>query len=205
MKVDDAHTPKTETTKTSDGKRPSSTSGSFSEVLGRKLGGTERKKASQDQLFPLSNENSLVLPTIIPADQTQSGIVSQPAAETRSEAINIQGLVQEILVVAQPNGQHSVELQFNSKSLDGLHVKISQEQDQIAIRFSTASASVSELISRNLDQLSDALHRKGLELAPIQVELTPAPTNSVANNTGSRDGRRGQQNEEQRQQQQRKR
>ncbi len=204
MKVDDAHIPKAETTKTSEGRQPSSTSSSFSEVLGRKLGDAERKKAQQDQQLPLSDETSLALPTILPVDLTQPRVVSQPSAETRSEAANIQALVQEILVVAQPNGKQSVELQFNSKTLDGLRVKITQDQDQIAIRFSAASASVSELISRNVDQLSDALHRKGLQLAPIQVELTPTPTNSAASNTESRDGRRGGQNEERRQQQKRK-
>ncbi len=206
MKVDDTRAPTSEPTKTSDGKRPGSTSSLFSEVLGRKSEDTERKRIQQESPFAVPDEaSSLVSPAIVPTDQIQPGIVSQSSAPTRSEAADIQALVQEILVVSKPDGQQSVEIQFNSKSLDGLNVKISQEQNQIAIRFSTASASVSELLSRNLDQLSDGLQRKGVQLAPIQVELTSGSTSSVPSNTTSRDGRRGQQREDRQQQQRQKR
>jgi flagellar hook-length control protein FliK len=205
MKVDDARMPTTGAANTSSAKRPSSTSNSFSEVLGRKLEDPEKRKSPQGEQFSVPDEAAFALPAVIPAEPVQAGIVSPPSVDTGTEAANIQALVQEILVVTQPNGQRSVELQFNSKSLDGLQVKISQEQDQIAIRFSASSSSVSDLISRNLDQLSDALHRKGLQVAPIQVEVVPTPANVESTNTGSKDGRRQEQNEQQRRQQRQKR
>jgi flagellar hook-length control protein FliK len=113
-------------------------------------------------------------------------------------------LVQEILVVAEPNGANRVEIQFNSTTLEGLRVQISQDQDQIAIRFSAASALTSNLLSRNLDQLSAALHSKGLQVSPIQVELAPPRIEAAPGSSGSRDGRH-EQSEERRQQRQQQR
>ncbi len=207
MKVDDTVPPAAQTAKTSEGGRPSSAS--FSGVLARKLEDSG-SKTEQDGRFAQPDEALLALPMTMPADQIQPEMVFQPSSEMRSDTTKIQALIQEILVVAQPNGRQAVEIQFDSKTLDGLNVQISQQQGQVAIRFSAASAPVSELISRNLDQLSDALQRKGLNLAPIQVELTSMPNNSGTNNpgssnTGARDGRRGEQNQDRRQQQQRKR
>lgn len=205
MKVDDARIPIAGTGKIPPGKRARSASGSFSEILEGKLENAGARKGQKGEPFPQPDDAAFALAAVMPAEQNQAGMVSEPPVETRSEAASIQGLAHEILVVAQPNGQRGIELQFNSKTLDGLHVKISQEQDQISIRFSTASASVSDLIARNLDQLSDALQHKGLQLAPIQVEVTPTQPNSESTSTGPRDGRNGQQNERQRQQQHQKR
>lgn len=205
MKVDDARMPAAETAKTLSPKRPNSASGSFSEILERKLENAGERKSKEGEPFYLPDDAALPLAAVIPVDQNQVGVASEPSVQMRSEPATIQALAHEILVVAQPNGQRSVELQFNSKTLNGLCVKISQQQDQISIRFSTTSASVSDLISRNLGQLSDVLQHKGLQLAPIQVDVTPTPTNSESTNSGSRDGRSGQQNERRRQQQQQKR
>lgn len=205
MKVDDARNPIAGTGKTLPAKRPNSASGSFYEILERKLENPEPRKGQEGERFTPPDDAALVSPGLIPADQNQVGMASEPPVQMRSEPASIQALAHEILVVAQPNGQRSIEVQFNSKTLDGLHVKISQQQDQISIRFSTTSASVSDLISRNLDQLSDALQHKGLQLAPIQVEVTPAQTNSESTSRGSTNGRSGQQNERQQQQRQQKR
>jgi flagellar hook-length control protein FliK len=200
MKVDDARIPTEASGKTLPGKRPNS--GSFYKILERARENDRARKGQEREPLSLSDDapSAFALPTLMPPDQNQAAMVSQASEEISNEAIGIQALVDEILVVAQPNGQHDVELQFNSKTLDGLNVKITQGQDQISIRFSTTSASVSDLISRNLDQLSDALEHKGLQLAPIQVEFHPTQTNFESTGTGARDRRSGQQNERQRQQ-----
>jgi len=111
------------------------------------------------------------------------------AASTLNEPEVIRNLVREILVVTEPRGRQTVDVQFNSTTLDGLRVRISREEDKIAIRFLTASAAVSDLLSRNADQLSEALQAKGLHVVPIQVELSAGPV-SIETGLPARDGQR---------------
>ena len=113
-----------------------------------------------------------------------------PVAEVRT----LDGLVHEILVEAGPGVNPKVEVQFESKTLDGLNVRIVRKGDEISIRFLTGSDSVAQLLSRNTEQLSQTLMSKGLHVAPIQVERTPTPPASEAGSS-PKDGRRGQGNE----------
>ena len=123
---------------------------------------------------------------------------SGPQAATHAgppETALIQNLVSEILVSATPEGGKSVEVQFNSKTLAGLKVQITGTGDHLSIRFSTSSQSVSQLLSRNIGQLSQALEAKGLQIAPIQIEMAPppaAPASSPQSGNSGRDNRRGQ-------------
>jgi flagellar hook-length control protein FliK len=198
MKVDDARTPSGESSQTSETKAPSSSS--FSEVLEQKTEAEQKKKKNERWARLPSDEAFFGLPAMPSPGQIQPGMISQPPAAGRSEVADIQALVQEIVVMSKPAGQHSIEIQFNSKTLDGLHVQISGEQNQIAIRLSAASPSVSKLLSRNLDQLSEALQGKGLQVASIQVEIAPAMLNSGRSSVSRRS--EGQKQHEQGQQRQ---
>lgn len=204
MKVDDAKAAQPDPTQSPDTKKPGSKP--FSKVLEDKAAaGVPTKKGLPFGTKPGPfDPNAMLLPaSVMPAPQFTPDTIFQPVAATpAADASAIQGLVQEILVATKPDGQNSVEIQFNSKTLDSLHVQISKDQDQIAIRFSAANESVSNLLSRNISQLSDALREKGLQVAPIQVELRPAPISSSPSDTPQRDGRRGGQSDQRRDQQQ---
>ena len=137
-----------------------------------------------------------------PADLAAPAPAQGTASPAQIESPGLQGLVNEILVVTQPGGQQGVEVQFNSTTLNGLRVSIAHNNDQTTIKFSTTSSSVSQLLNRNLDQLSQALQAKGLHVAPIQVELN-APNRPPESGSTPRDSRGGGgQNKEQQQQQQ---
>jgi flagellar hook-length control protein FliK len=115
-----------------------------------------------------------------------------PASEIRT----LDGLVREILVEAGPGVDPKVEVQFHSKTLEGLNVRISRKGDEISIRFLTGSDSVAQLLSRNTEQLSQSLLAKGLHVAPIQVERSAASLSPEAGRSPG-DGRRGQGSERQ--------
>lgn len=193
MKVDDPAASPPEPAKAPERKRADANS--FSKLLGQKAEvAQKKKKADEGVQFPSSDrESSASIPAsafVLPA-QHQPAIVSQAPVVMHGEAEDIEGLIQEILLVCKPDGHPSIEIQFSSKTLEGLRVHISQEQDEVAIRFSAASALLSELISSNLDQLSDNLHSRGLQVAPIEVELAPAPIDSGPSRAAPRHGRRG--------------
>jgi flagellar hook-length control protein FliK len=203
MKVEEAGVPPSEASQPVAAKRSNPTA--FSQLLEQKAEAGQKKKRIQPGVeLLLLDGSALMLPAALAGGQMQPGMVSQLPAETRVEGADIKALVQEILVVSKPNEPRSVEIQFNSKTLDGLQVQIKQDRDQIAIRFSTASESISDLLSRNLNQLTEALHSKGLQVGPIQVERAPTPIDAAPGSGSAtpRDGRRGQSEERQQRQQQ---
>jgi flagellar hook-length control protein FliK len=157
--------------------------------------GTAHKKAADkrgnNRLSQSANDVSHGAPVLsLPINVAPPLVQDTKAASTLNEPEVIRNLVREILVVTEPRGRQTVDVQFNSTTLDGLRVRISREDDKIAIRFLTASASVSDLLSRNAAQLSEALQAKGLHVVPIQVELRAAPVSMEAG-PPARDGERG--------------
>ena len=118
------------------------------------------------------------------------------------EVRDLDGLVQEILVVAGPGRAPLVEVQFHSSTLEGLNVQVSKTGDEISIRFLTSSASVAQLLSQKSDQLSQGLEAKGLQVATIQVELTQASPRFTDSRPSSSDSRRGRGDQRQQRQKQ---
>ncbi|MBV9508137.1 MAG: flagellar hook-length control protein FliK, partial [Acidobacteriia bacterium] len=133
-------------------------------------------------------------PVAMPFDPAASVVpqTSTPGAAP-AEAGLVRNLVQEIVATPAPDGAARVDVQFNSKTLEGLRVQVTRSEDTISVKFSTSSQSVSQLLSRNLGQLSQALESKGLHVAPIQVEMIPPPVTHGDGQTDSspQDGRRG--------------
>ena len=81
----------------------------------------------------------------------------------------LDGLVQEISVAAQDKSTQ-VDIQLNSQTLQGLHIRIASDQGgSIAIQFTTASAAVSEFLSGNIQQLSNALAERDIKVSEIRV------------------------------------
>jgi hypothetical protein len=125
---------------------------------------------------------TLPFPDLGPATVAKAGFTP--------EVRQLDGLVQEILVVAGPGVAPQVEVQFQSTTLEGLNVQIVRKGDEVSIRFLTGSDAVAKLLTRNVDQLSQSLHAKGVPVGPIQVELAPAPARSADAQHDPRGGRR---------------
>jgi hypothetical protein len=107
------------------------------------------------------------------------------------KVLDLNGLVQEIMVVAKPGTDPSVEVTFHSSTLEGLNVRVAKKGDDISIRFLTTSNSVAQLLSRSTDQLTQGLASRGLRVAPIQIEVAPAAPGITDSRPASRDGNRG--------------
>jgi len=99
-------------------------------------------------------------------------------------------LVQEISVVAPPDGASSVEIQFDSRTLDGLHVRVQKAGEGVEVRFSTSSESVSRLLSDNIGKLAEALVERGYVAPNVSVQRAQGPPAFSTNESG-RSGRDG--------------
>ncbi len=69
----------------------------------------------------------------------------------------------------QADGMRSVEIQFNSQTLEGLRVSVKSEQGSIAVNFQTPVARVAGLLQKNLGALRSALHTKGIRISQLAI------------------------------------
>jgi len=184
------------------GESPGSGAKTFDKVLARKSEEHKAKKRG-DEPGGQSIEDEGKLSAAMSAASflairdTASPAITKAAAAP--EIRDLDGLVQEIVVVAGPGKDPKVEVRFPSKTLDGLNVQITKNGDDLSIRFLARSSSVAQLLSQNSNQLSQALEAKGIQVAPIQVEVASSPSSSTE--SACKDGRRGRGDDRQQRQQ----
>jgi flagellar hook-length control protein FliK len=93
------------------------------------------------------------------------------AAAPISEAL-VASLVREITVQIPPSGAKSVDIQFGSRTLQGLHVRIQNAGGGLNVQFSTSSEAISRLLTSNTHALTDALQQRGYVSPVITVQRT---------------------------------
>ncbi len=123
-----------------------------------------RRKDSMPQ-FDLPGENQ---------SSTMPGPTSRPESISGAPvSTEIEPLATEIvghISSHEANGARSVEIQFNSQTLEGLRVSVrSTEQGQVAINFSTPVPRVAGLLQKNLGSLRSALENKGIRVTKLVV------------------------------------
>jgi flagellar hook-length control protein FliK len=178
--------------------KPGQTSKSFSKLLGEK---SEKKKRPGETLDP-SDEAALgsgLIAGAVPQQQFPAEIKESRSARPGLDSALVRDLVQEIVLVTQPTGAQAVDVQFNSRTLQNLKVRISKDGEQISIRFSSPNDTVSQLLSRNVEQLSSALAARGV---PAVIDIHTGTPASMSDDTR---GAPGEQRRDQRQGQQQKR
>lgn len=65
---------------------------------------------------------------------------------------------------------HTVEIQFNAKTLDGLRVHLQSQQGAISVNLQTDVPYVARLLTNNLSSLRGVLERKGATVANLIVD-----------------------------------
>jgi len=145
----------------------------FSEVL-------EEKRETPPFIAPLP---FLPMPDAVAVDGGYS--IAAPELEPL-----LTSLVQEIVVEAPPGEHTSVDIQFDSRTLDGLHVRIQKTGDSVDVRFSTSSESVSRLLTAHSERLAEALAQRGYVAPSVSVQPPQGSTAFFAGESGSskRDG-----------------
>jgi flagellar hook-length control protein FliK len=81
----------------------------------------------------------------------------------------LQQLVREISVVVNSADRQQVHIELNSNVLKGLHIRIDRQDGAVAIQFQSTSDQVSNLLTRNIDALSQGLADRGVNVSDIRV------------------------------------
>ena len=138
------------------------------------------------------------LPTLAPpAPFYDIGSVETGYGVPQSDAL-LAPLLQEITVQAPPGSNASVDIQFDSRTLQGLHVRVQKAGEGVQIQFSTSSETISRLLTANAQSLSDALLQRGYVSPTVSIQQPSAPATFFASEfrQGGRDsGNRGRQDQ----------
>jgi flagellar hook-length control protein FliK len=81
-------------------------------------------------------------------------------------------IVQEIHSFQSADGSRHVDIQFDSKTLQGLHVHIEQRNNALAVQFSTRSDAVAALLTHHSRELGEALGSRGIKVSEVAVSRT---------------------------------
>jgi flagellar hook-length control protein FliK len=141
----------------------------------------------------VSKDAALPVPAFGPPFQLEDSKPVDAGRElARPDAI-LSSLAHEITVEAPPGGSSSVDIQFDSRTLQGLHVRVQKTGDTVEVRFSTSSEAVSRLLTSNADSLAQALVQRGYVAPSISVQTAPGPTafSTGESRRSDRDGDRG--------------
>jgi flagellar hook-length control protein FliK len=146
---------------------------SFSKVLAKKREGkqddTESKPGKQKDTDP-----GMIPPGLLAGPQALLEQSMQPTAVQSKSPVQVppelQGLVREISSLVNVKGNQQVNIELNSNVLKGLHIQIERQKDgAIAIKFQSSSEAVTQLLSKNMDALSQGLIDRGVNVADINV------------------------------------
>jgi flagellar hook-length control protein FliK len=123
-----------------------------------------RRKESMPQ-FDLPGENQS---SAMPASARQPESIC--GAPILADMERLAAEIVDHITSHQANGAGSVEIQFNSQTLEGLRVNVrSTEQGQVAINFQTPVARVAGLVQKNLADLRSALESKGIRVTQLVI------------------------------------
>ena len=114
-----------------------------------------------------------------PGKTGQAGASAPPQIEKLTTEMRHQ-----IDIFKQGGKAEAVNITFDSKALEGLQVQIRQQEGELAIRFVTQSAKVSDLLSHHTGDLREALTSKGVKIRNITIS---AHATSVTHRNGHAD------------------
>jgi hypothetical protein len=90
-------------------------------------------------------------------------------AQDAAAVQQLDALVQEIAVTVQERST-AIDIQMNSRTMEGLQIRLTAApQGSVAIQFTTASPQVHELLTANIDSLSDALARRDVKVSELRI------------------------------------
>jgi len=166
------------------------------ERIRRALAGQSKylnEEREAEKLTPITPPRSGVSNDGMPVVRNESTLGAQSAPSVSAARLNVEHLaaeiVQHIHAATTADGRRSVEIQFNSKTLDGLQVRVEDSKGSITVSFAARTENVAALLENQAPQLKRALEARGMTVANVSV------TGSKARNFSGRPARgRGERN-----------
>ncbi|HEX4167442.1 MAG TPA: flagellar hook-length control protein FliK [Bryobacteraceae bacterium] len=169
----------------------------FLKVL-KKDDGKERQEAKDKSKDPASLDTQYMPLTLTSTEFTPVPL-PQPSAVTHESGStkdipndqHVERLADELgrqIELLKSDGRtNGINITFSSRTLDGLHVQVRQQDGGLAIRFVTQSEGVSKLLTQHTDQLRDALASKGVKVRNVSISNSShrLPVEKAGSNAGT--------------------
>jgi flagellar hook-length control protein FliK len=119
-----------------------------------------------------------------------SPVAPHAGAITNTQIQNIsREIVSEIRSAMNKDGSRTVDIQFDSRTLEGLKVHITEQEGNLSIQFATNSEQVAALLTDHKADLTNALAADGFTVSNISTSVQSKRGGSTA--TRERGGQRG--------------
>lgn len=148
--------------------------------VGDREDGDDGRQKSRSSTFDLLSGNPAgtdAAASSLPQSSTAAdpGRITQPATIASSQIEKLTAEIGHQIDIFKQGGRlESVNITFDSKTLEGLQVQIRQQDGAMAIHFVTQSDNVSNLLSGHTGELREALTSKGIRIRNIAVSSTHA-------------------------------
>lgn len=161
---------------------PGKKTGAFDRLLHAKESNTDKGQNSQvapptdpQALSPnLANDDVIDILQATPEVGKASPIASSTTSVASTQIQNLaREIVSEIRSVANKDGSRTVDIQFDSKTLQGLQVHITERQGNLSIQFATQSENVAALLADHKNDLANALAADGFTVKNISTSVQP--------------------------------
>lgn len=183
MKINDAQPPDDDSTVNTDNldsddvDSSSSSSGddqpsAFSQMLAKKREADREGMQSQRSKSLQSDSNiGTGASSFQVADQSRNAPASVAAMDSKHSVSlppDLQQLVREISVATTKAGNQQVHIEMNSTVMKGLQIRIERHEGTLNVQFQSQSEQVTNLLSKNLDALSQGLMNLGERAVEIR-------------------------------------
>jgi flagellar hook-length control protein FliK len=150
---------------------------------------SERKRQAAAEAEPQTfvSDSTITNRGLVPpseSENSKSGPIASTPRAVGAQIQNIAGeIVSEIRSARNKDGSRSVEIEFDSKTLQGLQVMIREQQGTLSILFSTQSENVAALLNNHKPDLISALASDGFKTGSISTSVR---SKQIGSDRGSR-------------------
>jgi hypothetical protein len=182
MKINDAQPPDDDSTVNtdnldSDDVDSSSNSGddqpsAFSQMLAKKREAEQGPQSQRGKSMQSGPDLGAGATSFQVFDQSRNAPAAVAAMDSKHVVAlpaDLQQLVREISVAANEAGNQQVHIEMNSTVMKGLHIQIERHEGTLAIQFQSQSDQVTNLLSKNVEALSQGLMNLGERAVEIRV------------------------------------
>ena len=149
--------------------------------------------AGPDAMTAHSPQTVTQIPILADSHPASSATSHTESLHAVSLPPQIEGVVREITAGVNAAGRNEVNIELNSKTLNGLQIHIEKHDGKIDVQFQSRTDDVARLLSRNVGALSQALADRGVAVNDIRIETPQAVprTEEYKSNSRQQDSGRG--------------
>jgi type III secretion system needle length determinant len=144
-------------------------------------------------------------PTLLPLAGVAPPVEEAAPVRGALPVKDLDSLAREIGAAIRVNDGKEIEIRFDSKTLDGLEIRIRKEEGKLSVRMRSDSPQINQLLAGQSEALAQRLEASGYAGVRVEMQAEPRSANftSSQGRGGARDDKGGQEQKDRQRQRQR--